>query len=179
MTNRNDNFRTYWNDYISNQRPYDIFSTLTFAKQLTDAYAIKSYNFLLHQLSKTLFGQRYKRKMLFNEGFVFAERQVNGNLHFHSIIKFHQKLSSYQKDCYEGIYRSCAAKLTAPNRNLEPVVITDPQGIDIQPYDNNLTLIDYLTKAMKYENKNIPDSISPISINGIDLLDLHLKHLHT
>lgn len=167
--------RDEWNDLIASHGPYDMFTTLTFSRKVSDSEAIGSYNFLLHEISKKLW-KRHKKKGLFNSGFVFAERQANDNLHFHSLVKFSPTLTAYAKDCYEGTYRSCAKILTA-ERNGRDVPITESVGIDIQSCDNNERLIDYLTKEMKGSNKGVSDSISALSLRGVDLIASNLRHL--
>ncbi len=152
-----------WNQFIKGKGPYKYHLTITFTTQLSGDTAYKSMLFYLHLLNQKIFGSRYKKKSLHIEGFVFAESQIDGNTHYHILIKDNPLFHVADKPSFKHHVFDLLTKVkSGKSRQL-----MHPNGVQLdEVYSDDI--IGYVTKTMPRYGQDTAGFIGALGIDGTD-----------
>ena len=145
----NNSNKQVWNQFIKQHAPYRYHFTLTFSRSLSDEESYKAMMFYLHLINQKIFGSRYKKNNNHLEGFIFAERQLNGTVHYHSLIKNNDLFNEEGKPSLHDHVFNLASKVKKADcfSGYTDKGVISHFGVRLDDVYND-GIIDYLTKTM-------------------------------
>lgn len=128
-------------DYLSNIQwiksngPYSHFFTVTFPSRIPDLGKYELCNRLLRRMNKSIYGRYWNKIGCYLQGFCFVEKQLNGAIHFHLIIRHDEEFYVEGKRSLRGHFLDQAMALGAVPPRVRKVGA--PKGLDCQPIFSN------------------------------------------
>jgi hypothetical protein len=162
------NYKEAWNQFIQDHGPYKYHFTITFNTHLSDDESFKSMVFYLHLLNQKIFGARYKKNNQHLEGFIFAESHIDGDTHYHLLLKDNPLFHAVGKPPLVDHINTLLSKVKKPGRfgHTERQVLS-PVGICFDEINDN-GIIGYFIKTLRRYSNDKAQFIGVLGIDGTD-----------
>ncbi|MBW9259070.1 MAG: hypothetical protein K1562_15775 [Candidatus Thiodiazotropha sp. (ex. Lucinisca nassula)] len=168
----NKQMRDEWIQFIADSGPYRFMLTVTYKYSLPDDKSIQYFDKLLHFVNRKLYGMKYKRKGIYLKGFVFAERNKRGALHFHILVKDDAVVNQFSRFKFEQLVYRFGAKIEHTSKSGHGYQVINNEGLDVADIYDEIGIADYLTKTMKMSESCF---IGPLGADGSNLIKENIR----
>ncbi len=162
------NYKDAWHQFIQDHGPYKYHFTVTFNTTLSDHESFKSMMFYMHLLNQRIFGSRYKKNNQHIEGFIFAESHIDGDTHYHLLLKDNPLFHAAGKPSLADHINTLLSKVKKSGRFGHTArQVLSPVGICFDEINDN-GIIGYFIKTLRRYSDDKAQFIGVLGIDGTD-----------